>query len=85
MGGLIRLLALRAAPYFVRVFWPSCASAVLLWLGIRVALDAVRTEMNRDLTLVTLAGIALGLTSCLIWAVGSIQEYRRTEAPHPHL
>jgi hypothetical protein len=85
MGGLIRLLALRAAPYLVRVFWPSCASAVLIWLAIGVGRDAISAEMDREMALVSLAGIALGLASCLIWAVGSIRDYRRAEAPQPHL
>ncbi|MCD0444270.1 hypothetical protein LO763_11620 [Glycomyces sp. A-F 0318] len=85
MGGLIRLWVLRAAPYLVRLFWPSCASAVLIWLGIHIVLDALGAQIDREMALVLLAGIGLGLASCLLWAIGSVREYHRAEAPHPHL
>jgi hypothetical protein len=85
MGGLILALLLRAVPYLGRLFWPVLASAVLAGSGIQVWHDAAHGALDREYALTLLGGIALGTAACLLWAVGSIREYRRSEPPQPHL
>jgi hypothetical protein len=85
MGPLILAFLLRAAPYLSRLFWPVLASVVLAGLSIVVYRDASNSVLGWQNAWVAFAGIAVGMTACVTWAVGSILEYRQAEPPQPHL
>jgi ABC-type Mn2+/Zn2+ transport system permease subunit len=85
MGGVILALLLRAVPYLLRLFWPALGTGVLIAAGVDVVRDGISGAIDGQLALVFLGGIALGVAACILWGVGSIGEYRRTEPPQPHL
>jgi uncharacterized membrane protein YedE/YeeE len=85
MGGLILACLLRAAPYALRLFWPTLGTAVLVGTGVDVARDHARGALDPLYAWGFLGGIAVGVAACILWGAGNIREYRNTEPPQPHL
>jgi hypothetical protein len=85
MGGLILAIFLRAVPYLLRLFWPTLGTGVLIAAGVDVVRDGTSGAIDDQLARIYLGGLAVGVAACILWGVGSVREYRRTEPPQPHL